>query len=554
MSKVKKVFNSFTFNIVSSIFTVIVLFSVVLCVIGYVSFTDTLKREYETTTYHMANTAASLVDGKKIDEYLEKPDSETDFAVIDYYLDEFCQRMNVTLVYVYKVDTTDYKSAVVVFDLVNDKENRDLYPKTAHYDDWPKNHPVNPELIKDNYSETYRKIYEGEIEYGTVFRTSNLRKGIEPHLTTVVPIYDIPYETPDRQIVALLHIQRPMSELIAGRKPYVITIVVTTIITLVLLCVSAGLFVRHEFVKPITSVINETKRFARENKKSEFTDKKKHRIVEIHELAKAIDKMEDDMVKYISDLTEATTAQKKAMVELNVAKDIQESSIPTVFPNRKDYDLFAYMLPAREVGGDFYNFVQIDDTHLGLVMADVSGKGIPAALFMMASNILLSEKLRLFTKPSEALTFLNNRICIHNKTNMFVTIWAGILDLETGHVIACNAGHDVPVICSKKKGFEIAKSKHNLAVGALEDVTYTDYEFDLNKGDKLFLYTDGVVEAMNKNDELFGFDRMVDVLNANKNKAPREIIKNVKAKVDEFAGKREQFDDITMLCVELKEN
>ena len=196
-----------------------------------------------------------------------------------------------------------------------------------------------------------------------------------------------------------------------------------------------------------------------------------------------------------------------------------------------DIRLFAEMLPAREVGGDFYTFVQIDDTHLGLVMADVSGKGIPAALFMMASNILLSEKLRLFTKPSEALAFLNNRICIHNKTNMFVTIWAGIIDLTTGHVIACNAGHDDPVICSKKKGFEIAKSKHNLAVGALEDATYTDYEFDLNKGDKLFLYTDGVVEAMNKND--------IDDIKAKK-EALQETAMAFATKVYEEAAKESQ--------------
>lgn len=553
MSKFKKVVNSFTFNIVSSIFVLIIIFSIVVCAIGYVSFTDALKREYESTTYHMARTATALIDGNKLEEYLEKDESETDMNTIDAYLYQYCNKMNVTLLYVYTVDTSDYRSATVVFDEVNIAEDKAFNPD-GHYDDWKKNTSVGPELLKENYSETYKKIYEGELEYGTIFRTSNLRKGIEPHLTTIVPIYDKPDDVTNREVVGLLHIQRPMSELIAGRKPYIVTIVISTVITLAFVCALAGIFIKYQFVKPILTVTEETKRFAKENTKNELKEKKNSRILEIEELSRAIDKMEDDMIKYINDLTQATTAQKKAMVELNIAKDIQESSVPNVFPNRKDFDLFAYMSPAKEVGGDFYNFVLIDDIHLGLVMADVSGKGVPAALFMMASNILLSERLRVCAKPSEALAFLNNRICIHNKTNMFVTIWVGILDITTGHVIACNAGHDDPAIYKKKGYFEVAKSKHNLAVGALEEATYEDYEFDIEKGDKIFLYTDGVVEAMNKKDELFGFDRMIEVLNANRGKSPKEIIKHVKLRVDEFANGREQFDDITMLCVELKDN
>jgi sigma-B regulation protein RsbU (phosphoserine phosphatase) len=553
MSKFKRIVNSFTFNIVSSIFILIIVFGIVLCVIGYASFTDTMKKEYKITTYHMAYTATSLIDGTKLNEYLEKDESETDMYTIDTYLFQFCNKMNVTLLYVYTVDTTDYRSATVVFDEVNEKEDKAINPN-GHYDDWEKNTIVGPDLLSENYSNTYKDIYEGKIEYGTIYRTSNLRKGIEPHITTVVPIYDKPDDVDNRNVVGLLHIQRPMSELVAGRRPYVATIVLSTIAILIVVCVSAGLFVRHEFVKPISTVINETRRFSKENVKDELKEKRRNRILEIEELSQAIDKMEDDMIKYIDDLTKATTAQKKAMVELNIAKDIQESSIPNVFPERKDFDLFAYMLPAKEVGGDFYNFIMIDDTHIGLVMADVSGKGIPAALFMMASNILLSEKIRIQSKPSEALEFLNSRICLHNKTNMFVTVWVGILDLTTGHVVACNAGHDDPVICRKKKNFEINKTKHCLAVGALDDAKFTDYEFDLEKGDKLFLYTDGVVEATNMKDELFGFNRMVETLNLYKNKAPKEIIKGVKMKVDEFAGKREQFDDITMLCIELKED
>ena len=547
MSRFKRSVSGFSFNIISAVFVLIVLFSIAVCLIGYMSFTDALKREYDVTTYNMTRTATGLVDGNKIDEYLTNGIDTPGYAQSYGYLRDYCNNMDVTLVYVLKVDTNTYDSAISVFDLINDKNNKDFTGNDDDYEGRDLGQVVESKYIT-NYKEVYRKLYEKEIPYGTVYRTKNLR-GKQPHITSIVPIYD-----KNGDVTALLSIQRPMSELINGRRPYIVTVVISTIFTLGIVCVLAYFYIKYQFVRPIEYAAQEAKRFAKENKKSEFHNRKKNRIYEINELGIAIDKMEDDMVKYIDSLTKATTAQKKAMVELNIAKDIQESSVPNNFPERKDVDLFAYMSPAKEVGGDFYNFVLIDDTHLGLVMADVSGKGVPAALFMMASNILLSERLRVCAKPSEALEFLNNRICIHNKTNMFVTIWVGILDITTGHVIACNAGHDDPAIYKKKGYFEVAKSKHNLAVGALEEATYEDYEFDIEKGDKIFLYTDGVVEAMNKKDELFGFDRMIEVLNANRGKSPKEIIKHVKLRVDEFANGREQFDDITMLCVELKDN
>lgn len=547
MSRFKRSVSGFSFNIISAVFVLIVLFSIAVCLIGYMSFTDALKREYDVTTYNMTRTATGLVDGNKIDEYLTNGIDTPGYAQSYGYLRDYCNNMDVTLVYVLKVDTTTYESAQSVFDLINDKNNKYFTGNDDDYEGRALGEVVEGKYIT-NYKDVYQKLYGKEIPYGTVYRTTNLR-GKQPHITSIVPIYD-----DSENVVALLSIQRPMSELINGRRPYIVTVVISTIFTLGIVCVLAYFYIKYQFVRPIEYAAQEAKRFAKENKKSEFHNRKKNRIYEINELGIAIDKMEDDMVKYIDSLTKATTAQKKAMVELNIAKDIQESSVPNNFPERKDVDLFAYMSPAKEVGGDFYNFVLIDDTHLGLVMADVSGKGVPAALFMMASNILLSERLRVCAKPSEALAFLNNRICIHNKTNMFVTIWAGILDITTGHVIACNAGHDDPAIYKKKGYFEVAKSKHNLAVGALEEATYEDYEFDIEKGDKIFLYTDGVVEAMNKKDELFGFDRMIEVLNANRGKSPKEIIKHVKLRVDEFANGREQFDDITMLCVELKDN
>jgi len=543
MSKFKKAISSLAFNIISSVFILILLFSIVIGSVGYVSFTDALKREYKTTTYYMANTAATLVNGDKISNYLNGIDLE-DYKTSYQYLKNYCNSMDATMIHVFTFEDNDYSKGKNIFDAIND---RDINEGT--YTEWTLGSDYIP---KAEYINVYDKVFKRKLDYGVVFRKTNLTSGTTPHVVTIVPITDS-----ENNVLALLSVQRPMSELVNGRRPYIITILVSTVITLTVMVVAAGLYIKYRFTKPIEEIAEETRRFAKENKKGDFSETKKSKIFEINELSIAIDKMEDDMVKYINDLTEATMAQKKTMVELNIAKGIQGASIPNsfpAFPDRTDFDLFAYMLPAKEVGGDFYNFILIDENHLGLVMADVSGKGVPAALFMMVSNILLSERLRAFDKPSEALLFLNNRICAHNTANMFVTIWVGVLDLTTGKIVACNAGHDDPVICRKKEKFELFETKHDLAVGAFEDAVYNDYEIQLEKGDKLFLYTDGVVEATNKKDELFGFDRMLETLNANKNKAPNEIIKNVKTKVDAFANGREQFDDITMLCFELKDN
>ena len=262
------------------------------------------------------------------------------------------------------------------------------------------------------------------------------------------------------------------------------------------------------------------------------------------------------MISYIKSLKAATIEKQKMGIELDIASQIQLNSVPNVFPafpERNDFDIHAYMRPAKEVGGDFYNFFLIDDNHLAMVMADVSGKGIPASLFMMVSNILLTESLKLGSSPKDALNYINKRICAKNTLNMFVTIWVGILDLTTGDVIASNAGHDDPIIGSKGK-FSLRKSKHGLVVGAMDDIEYENYEFKINKGDKIFLYTDGIPEATNKNNMLYSIDNLVETLNTFKNDSCKELIKDVLYNVDKFVGSAPQFDDITMMAIEYKGN
>lgn len=250
-------------------------------------------------------------------------------------------------------------------------------------------------------------------------------------------------------------------------------------------------------------------------------------------------------------------ASANAKAELNTATQIQNSMVPNIFPafpERKEFDVYAGMYTAKEVGGDFYDFFLIDDKHLAMVMADVSGKGVPAALFMMASKILINDRAIMGGTPAEILQFVNDRICSNNQAEMFVTVWLGILDLDTGKVIAANAGHEYPVIRKAGEKYELFKDKHGFVVGGMEGVRYKDYEFTLEKGDSLFLYTDGIPEANNINEEQFGTDRMLDALNMDADASPEEILSTIKEEVNKFVGDAVQFDDLTMLCLKYNGN
>ena len=249
---------------------------------------------------------------------------------------------------------------------------------------------------------------------------------------------------------------------------------------------------------------------------------------------------------------EIARASANAKAELNTATQIQNGMVPNIFPafpERKEFEVYASMNTAKEVGGDFYDFFLIDEKHLAMVMADVSGKGVPAALFMMASKILINDRALMGGTPAEILSFVNDRICSNNQAEMFVTVWLGILDIDTGNVIAANAGHEYPAIRRNGKRFELLRDKHGFVVGGMEGIRYKDYEFTLNKGDSLFLYTDGVPEATDSTDEQFGTDRMLAALNINADGNPDEILANVNSEVNKFVGDAVQFDDLTMLCL-----
>ena len=247
--------------------------------------------------------------------------------------------------------------------------------------------------------------------------------------------------------------------------------------------------------------------------------------------------------------------QERIVKELTTARQIQRSVLPHIFPpfpDRAEIDLFASMDPARDVGGDFYDFYFVDEDHLCLVIADVSGKGIPAALFMMLSKRILEDFARQERSAAAILEKTNDLLCDSNQAEMFVTVWLGILEISTGLLTCANAGHEYPVIQKNGGPFELFKDRHGFVIGGMEGVRYREYTLQLEPGDRLFVYTDGVPEAADASEEMFGTDRMIRALNSCGGKSPEEILGAVRSAVDAFAGDAEQFDDLTMMCLEYR--
>lgn len=316
----------------------------------------------------------------------------------------------------------------------------------------------------------------------------------------------------------------------------------------------AAYFSTKRMVKPIEQMTKSIQSSSVSGKLFEMKDEYKTND-EIELLAEAFAELSKKTKRYIKEITEITAEKERIGAELSLANRIQSAMLPHIFPafpDRAEFDIYASMDPAKEVGGDFYDYFLVDDDHLCMVIADVSGKGVPAALFMMASKIILQSCAMLGKTPAEILTMTNQAICSNNQEEMFVTVWVGILELSTGKLTAANAGHEYPVLKLPDGSFQLYKDKHGFVIGGMDGMKYKEYALQLEPGAKLFLYTDGVPEATDANSVLFGTDRMLEALNTARDKTPEEILRTVRGAVDSFVQDAEQFDDLTMLCLEYK--
>ena len=274
---------------------------------------------------------------------------------------------------------------------------------------------------------------------------------------------------------------------------------------------------------------------------------------EVGTLYESLSQMEHDMNAYIRNLVSVTAEKERIGAELNVATQIQADMLPRIFPafpERGEFDIYASMIPAKEVGGDFYDFFLIDDDHLGLVMADVSGKGVPAALFMVIAKTLIKNQAPMCGySPAKVLMNVNEQLCEGNEAELFVTVWLAIVELSTGRGMAANAGHEHPALRRANGQYELVEYRHSPAVATMEGIRFREHAFELRPGDSLFVYTDGVAEATNAHNEFYGTRRMLAALNEDPAAAPADVLAAVKRSLDAFVGDAPQFDDITMMCL-----
>ena len=328
-----------------------------------------------------------------------------------------------------------------------------------------------------------------------------------------------------------------------------------TIIVLILLILIMGLTagdrLSRRIVRPLEHMTNRVRSLGGKN--LQFQMEEEYRTGdEIEVLAASFSALSAKTLQYVDQVKRVTAEKERIGAELTMANAIQRSQLPRLFPpfpNRHEFNLFATMKPAKEVGGDFYDFFMVDNDHVALVMADVSGKGVPAALFMMVTRMLIKSRLQSGESVAEALTNVNRQLCENNELGYFVTVWLAVLEISTGKGVAVNAGHEHPVLRRSDGKYELVLYRHSLAVAAMDGVRFRQHEFQLCPGDSFFVYTDGVTEATNGEHELFGTDRMLEALNKEPDAEPDQLLKNVMDDIHRFMDGEDQFDDITMMCL-----
>lgn len=361
-------------------------------------------------------------------------------------------------------------------------------------------------------------------------------------------------------LIAFMLVDVSVENVLVGMWEFALQLTIALILVTLLLAWLQTKRINRVLVDPINKIAEASVEYANDRKNGQsgmerFSNLNIHTGDEIENLSLAMADMERELTEYEANLTRITAEKERIGVELSLATKIQASMLPHVFPpfpNRSEFDLYASMEPAREVGGDFYDFFLVDEDHLCLVIADVSGKGIPAALFMMISKTILQSVAMLGNNVSEILNRTNEALSTNNQVQMFVTVWLGMLEISTGKLTTANAGHEYPILKRADGKFEFVKDIHGFVIGGDPDSEYKEYEIQMHAGDKLFVYTDGVTEAIDAEGEMFGTERLLDALNQKGEESPKDIINQVRSSVKGFVKDAEQFDDLTMLCIEYK--
>lgn len=503
-------------------FLLVLLIATLICARHY----QVRVQTYTEKAYDYTHTAAELIDGDKVEGYVKTFERDDHFNFVNDYINAVQKQTDVKYFYVIIPHEDD---VVYVWDA---GPGNDAYPLGYHekYESEEDEEAMKAALSKDPVEKI---MTEDNDLYGYI-------------ASAYSPIYNSAGEP-----VALACVDMPLPGFLRGIMVYLFLLILCMIAATVISTAMLYANMNKQIIDPINTLKKSADEMVENLESDEAVEIDIHTGDEIEDLANAFTKMDRDLRDYIRDLSDITAEKERIGAELNVAANIQKGVLPLIFPafpDLKEFDLYASMDPAKEVGGDFYDFFMIDDEHIALVMADVAGKGIPASLFMMVSKIIIKTNMLSGMSPSEALRRANEQLLENNKTGMFVTVWIAVIEIATGKGIVANAGHEHPALRRKDDEFKLIKYKHSPAVGMLEGIQFKEHEFKLEPGDTIFVYTDGVPEAENNREELMGDTIMLNALNTKPDAEPEELIHTVREQIDKFVGDAPQFDDITMLA------
>ena len=494
---------------------------------------------YTNYAYSDAHLIADSISGITPTKYLETQTKDAEYYDIRYtfmtagiYQDEFRDFYLV----VPTEDDLIYISEIY-HNLPEGMEelSKDQADFLEHKEYRPGEKEIMMDLIKRGRGEPDRELFMG------------LRELAGEKLATAL----VPIRAMDNEVQALVGVDLSVAAVWESLMNMYIMLAITIV---AITCVGMIIHYRNldrTLIQPITTLKNGTDELVNKLDSEEAFVSGIHTGDELEALAHSIEEMDRSLKHYVRENTAITAERERLNTELELAGSIQMDMLPCdfpPFPERSEFDLYASMNPAKEVGGDFYDFFLVDEDHLALVIADVSGKGIPGALFMMMVKIMVQNCVLAGLSPKQVMEQVNEQIAENNSESMFVTVWLGILDIPSGKLTAVNAGHEYPIF--KKPGgcYELIKDKHGMAVGTMEGIRYREYEMQFEPGSSLFVYSDGLPEANNRAEELFGIARTLAALNENPDLPPEETLCAVERAVDTFVGDAPQFDDLTMLC------
>ena len=509
-----------------SLVTGLVLCSIIFLA-GYWSFSKQFETQYNASIRAIASAARECLRPDDFARYLESGEKDDAYMQTFSILQDFVDKFDLNLLYVSKVEPPDYTRITYIFNPVR---------KGGRWTEYPLGY--SEMYVEPEFNSSAKHVIENAEPL--VRHTEKTRSG--SHITAMYPVMDS-----SGKVVAIIGVQKSIQNFVSARYSFVNFVVTTEIVFALLSLLLFSSFFNRRFIDPIMLVTREASQFVSgggEPSDKLLSLKSKD---ELTALAQSVHRMEMDVKKHIEDLSRMTSEKERIETELGVASRIQVAMLPRVtFSERGDFDLFAMMTPAKEVGGDLYDYILVDDDHLLLVVGDVSGKGIPAALFMVVVKTLIHSYAEQKMSPSEIFETTNDLICKGNSLGYFVTCWLGILTLSTGELRFVNAGHNPPVLIHGNETSFLA-TKPNFVLCGMENQKYREHVVILAAGDSLFLYTDGVTEANNEKHELFGDKRLIQLMSELPGENPEETCKRVMDKINAFVGDTPQFDDITML-------